>query len=281
MKGVEEKVMDNEKELKRFEGEVGHFWAGEAEVVESYLTRPGFRTPEKDIVVLKMQCVFESGPGIGGFARNIHRIAEMVDFLDETISRQEFKEELQTQLQEVFHYNGFKDLLEELMGHTVSHKALVDEFCQAPWTSWSRAYYAYRAQHTSSVEKAGISFCRGQGCADMTVYCRHGGDPFKDRLAKFAKQVIRDELSHGPSEGKHLLMKVCKTEEDWRVAFQAACEVSRIHLLARNQQYGSPLGEKRIEEICRFENRAITLAEVASIGGYRLEDFGWTEHLHP
>jgi hypothetical protein len=55
----------------------------------------------------------------------------------------------------------------------------------------------------------------------------------------------------------------------------------KVGLRARNQQYSNPLSKDRVEEVCRFENRSLTLTEVASIGGYRLEDFGWTEHLHP
>jgi hypothetical protein len=81
------------------------------------------------------------------------------------------------------------------------------------------------------------------------------GDPFKDRLGAAMRKIAHDEMGHGPARVEGYVAERINSDEDlerdkhWLDAFMMA------HFRVRNEIWGYPLSEERIDEIQRGEGR--------------------------
>jgi fructoselysine-6-P-deglycase FrlB-like protein len=62
--------------------------------------------------------------------------------------------------------------------------------------------------------------------------------------------IAEDELRHGPKDIVEVAAKI-ETEEDLEKAVAALREYAKRHLRMRNETFGHPLSEQRLEEIDR------------------------------
>jgi len=69
-----------------------------------------------------------------------------------------------------------------------------------------------------------------------------------DSIAAACRSVYEDEMDHA-HHGVELMVQAAKTEADWQLAWEMVAAISQQRLRMRNQQFGFPLAEARLQEI--------------------------------
>ena len=79
-----------------------------------------------------------------------------------------------------------------------------------------------------------------------------GGNVLSDKIAAACKNVYDDEVDHA-AHGADDLNAVAKSQEDWELAKQMVTEISMQRLYMRNEEFGFPLSNERLQEIAQGE----------------------------
>lgn len=214
-----------------------HWWAGEAEVVRVYFSRP--RTPESDLFWLTAQAYKESYP-----------LRVLPKHVREEVLRNggvapARGPAIETQLlQEAKHFKMLADLVSEL------RRAPIDlaELKPLPQDLALQDLRAGFRDHGSDLDRAAIAFTEGGGGAMFWELTRIGDSALEHRIAAIFREIYQDELSHG---WPHLeeIARHARCEADWLRAEAIICDISRQRLRMRNEMFGNPLDATRVREI--------------------------------
>lgn len=225
----------------------GKFRAGEAEVAQRFFSEK--RPLEQHLDWLRFQVARE--------ARNLEEIArhercELVEKVDDTVTRETLVDQLTEDYQEVRHYSMLAYLFEGIGGEKVRWKELRARAQQASWYELSRREHQRWAElraRGSELQLAAALFTRGGGGALFYGMIALAGGDYEELLAAASRTILRDEIEHGASEGRDELYRQVRGGEDVAAAKKIIAEMCEIRLRMRNEQYSRVLSESRFEAI--------------------------------
>ncbi|MEW6269238.1 MAG: hypothetical protein AB1689_08080 [Thermodesulfobacteriota bacterium] len=211
-------------------------WAGEAEIARTYLAH--HRSVAGDARFLAAQAWKETR-----LVRALppERRAEcfataVVDDHPEGAPPIKFAEEVK-------HYRLLAGLLEELTGEPVT----LDRLRELPAETRLQELRApYRAG--TPLERAVVNFTEGGGGAIYAVLAELGETPFDRRMAAAFREILDDEVFHGPAEIQNVARHASRPD-DWRHAADLVRRICRARLDMRNEMFGFPLADARLDEI--------------------------------
>ncbi|HKA54447.1 MAG TPA: hypothetical protein VKJ47_12380 [Candidatus Binatia bacterium] len=214
------------------------YWAGEAEVVQTYFRRP--RTRAQDLSWLKAQAYKEARP-----FRELPRDLQE-EFLRTGTLRDhpEGVEAARRMAQETGHFWLLADLIAEFFGVTV---APTDVLMLPADRKLQELRAAYRAGG-GGVERAAVGFTEGGGGAMFQILSQLDGGGLERKIASVFRVIADEEIPHGPM-AIYTVADRAQHEADWQRARTIVRSISRQRLLMRNEMFGHPLSVARIREI--------------------------------
>ena len=230
-------MADTRKFMTGLVGVAAPYWAGEAEIVRSYFSRP--RTLERDLLWLKAQAFKETRhlrilPA--DKREEFWRTGTVADHPEGPEAGRKFAEEMK-------HFRLLSDLIAELIGAPVTMADLVE----LPQETELQAMRApYRAG--GELDQAIVNFTEGGGGAIYWVLARIEGGELERRIAHAFRVIYEDEVIHGPGE-IHTIARHATSAQDWRRAERIVEMICRQRLHMRNEMFGFPLSGARIREI--------------------------------
>ena len=211
-------------------------WAGEAEIVTTYLA--AHRSPARDLVWLKAQAWKEtrllrvlSPAARATFAANGTVVAH-----PEGAPAEKFVEEMK-------HFRLIAEIIEALTGTRVALEDL-DELAEETRLQALRAPF----RSGTAFERALVDFTEGGGGAIYAVLGRLDRDALDRRIAAAFREIHDDEIFHGPAE-IHTIARLARDDHDWRRAAVIVAAICRQRLRMRNEMFGAPLSDSRLEQI--------------------------------
>lgn len=227
------------------------YWAGEAEVVRTYFSRP--RTADQDIHWLRFQCYKEFHSSVrgaeGGTVRGpLRELGELALDLRGRAARAHFAHELEELGEEFSHYAVLAEILEDLQGSPVAPDDLTPGSEEISLAAMRRQIVEAHGDFGALVCK----FTEGGGSGMFAAGKEIGGNPLDDRLAAAFRLIFDDEVDHMRG-GASALADMHLTDEDWELAKSLLRQLSMQRVRMRNEMFGHPLDETRLEEIDRGE----------------------------
>lgn len=241
----------DELEAKRRGNELLEFasrwWAGEAEVTRTFFSQP--RSRDEHLRWLRMQACKELQPRPQGIIiRNVEQLQRDYAQLEKSVDRHDYQDRIEFLLEEFRHYVLFADVVDQLTGARLTPEELATyEVPEERKLREMRERYA--AQH-GALARAASSFCEGGGASLFYEGMQIGGDPVSDTVAAACASVYKDEMEHA-SHGIEDMVRVARTEADWALAREMVEAISRQRLRMRNEQFGYPLTDDRLDEIAQ------------------------------
>ena len=238
----DQRATELRNELTRF---ASRYWAGEAEVARTFFAQP--RTNEEHLRWLRLQAYKELQPRDDGLIlRLVDQLKADYPLLEHGRERTDFLHTIQFLEEEFRHYVLFADVIDAITGGRLTMEELANYD--------SAGEYELRTLRQRLAEKHGdlarfaSSFCEGGGASIYYEGSLVGGDPLSDRIAVACKGVYDDEVDHAV-HGASNLTSQARTEEDWALAKEIVTFISRQRVRMRNEQFGFPLSEARLQEI--------------------------------
>lgn len=250
MPAPEEATTDLVSQVERLQCTAGRYWAGEAEVVRTYFSRP--RTKEQEIQWLTLQCYKEmtgSGfPGRGGLVQGpIEELRRMFPLIDIEVDRHEFLHVAEGLYEEFKHYTLMADLHDWLTGERIVPSRI------EPLPEDRRLAELRLARRAlGPVEMAAVHFTEGGGSALFYAGKRISGGEFERRVAAACQTVWDDEVDHVAYRFREVA-EAARTPEDWETVHRIVVEISWQRVVMRNEQFSFPLPPQRMAEIERGE----------------------------
>jgi len=265
------------RSIPEIEELIGKFRAGEAEVASRFLSQK--RPLEQHLDWLRFQVARE--------ARNLEEIAnhqrcELVEKVDESVSRETLVDQLTEDYQEIRHYAMLAYVYEGISGERVKWRELRESASRASWYELSRMEHrrwAELRERGSQLELAAALFTRGGGGALFYgMIPLYGGD-YEEALSRASKVILRDEIEHGASEGREELYQLIRSDDDVEVAKRIIVEMCRIRLEMRNVQFAQILPDERMREIGEGTIAPVTIDDMLSACPREPGDwFEWYHH---
>jgi len=223
------------------------WWSGEAEVARTFFSRP--HKPEEHLQWLRLQACKELQPRAGGIIiRHAEKLVNDYRELEQGVDRWAYLRTIEFMLEEFRHYALFADLVDEITGGALTPEELAGY--DLPEEQQLRAVRGDAMQQYGALARCASSFCEGGGASIFFEGARIGGDPLSEKIAAACRSVYDDEIDHA-RHGVEELVAVAKTDDDWAIARRLIETISRQRLLMRNEQFGHPLSEERVEEIAQ------------------------------
>jgi hypothetical protein len=219
---------------------VAPLWAGEAEITRTYFEKT--RSREGDLFWLRAQAFKETRhlrdlpSGLQAEWWATGRIAEHPQGPG---AAQVLEEEMK-------HYGLLAGLIARLTGVPVDPTDLrgLEE---------DRKLQALRAGFRKSrrkVDLAAVTFTEGGGGSMYTVLKELGGGEFDRAIAAAFREIHSDEVIHGPMQ-IHRIAHHAEGPEDWDAVREMGVEICLQRLHMRNEMFGRPLGQQRLDEIAK------------------------------
>jgi len=233
------------------------FWAGEAEVFQSYWTWKG-RSRESDKTWLSYQCfkeMWDTGLGdkkLGLCHGLLEQLTEQFPKVDRGIDRHTVLDIAEGLTAEFAHYCAFADVYDALCapGEPTLNPDLLET-----WPA-EQKLAQLRREHRATHGEIGLRatrFTEGGYCRlyaeGMALMGRGGID---DKIAEACVRVYEDEFDH-MLKGVAGLDDGNMTDPDWDLLCRLTVEQLKLRIHMRNDQFGKPLSEARIAEIFRGE----------------------------
>ena len=95
-------------------------------------------------------------------------------------------------------------------------------------------------------------FTEGGGSGMFAAGKEIGGNPLDDRLAAAFRRIFDDEVDHMRG-GADALAALSLTDDEWELAKSLLRQLSMQRVRMRNEMFGHPLDETRLEQIDRGE----------------------------
>jgi hypothetical protein len=240
-------------------------WAGEAEVARTYFNSPR-RSTESDLLWLKRQCFKEFwGSAVTKFDRggivpgSLRRLAEEAGGVDQTIDRHEFLDALDTVRAEFSHYTYFADLHDAMRppGTPALNPRMLEEWPE------EKELTALRYRHREAHGSIGMRACKtteGGYCTLFAEGMKLKGRPGVDgMIAEACGKVFDDEFGHMLS-GITGIAEEGLTPGDWKLLERLLVEQLKQRIRMRNEQFGYPMPEERVQAIYRGEIEPLRFA---------------------
>lgn len=214
------------------------YWAGEAEVVRTYFSRP--RTRDQDLYWLRAQAYKEARP-FRDLPENLR-----AEFLRTGVVQcpRNGNETAQRIAEETRHFWLLADLIAACFEVQVS---LTDVVLLPEDRRLQELRAALRAQG-GELEQAAVAFTEGGGGSMFQVLSQLDGGAWERKIAAIFQIIAQEEIPHGPME-IHAVARHAKSEMDWERVRVIVRDISRQRLLMRNEMFGFPLSSGRVQEI--------------------------------
>ena len=221
------------------------WWAGEAEAAKTFFGMP--HSGEEHLRWLRLQAYKELQPRPDGLIRRlVDKLQADYPGLEHGVDRAGYLHTLEFLLEEFRHYVLFADVIDEVTGGVLTPEELATY--ELPEERKLRELREAFGREWGDLARSASSFCEGGGASLFYEGMRTSGDPLSDKIAAACKSVYRDEMEHA-HHGVEDLVRVARTEADWRTARYLVEEISKQRLRMRNEQFGFPLSEERLREI--------------------------------
>jgi hypothetical protein len=254
------KSMGLERRIEQLQEAPARWWAGEAEIVRVYFSRP--RTAADDARWLKLQAARE----IGAASRLAAEAARTFEEIDVSIDRHDFEAAVRTVNEEVRHYRLLADILEEVTGekpkaaelfpYAGTLKQRVGHPELPAMTEHIAVLKKLHEEHGDELTETVLRFFEGGGAAIFYSgskvleypYISYSNGAIEGKIASAMKIIFEDELRHGPIHIAKAAARI-RTDEDFRAAKAIIEAKAKAHLRFRNETFGYPLTEARMREI--------------------------------
>jgi hypothetical protein len=221
---------------------VNRFWAGEAEVAATFFSRS--RDAEEHLRWLKSQMVRELAWPDG----RLVRLLDAYKQVERAQDRHSVHTLFMTAEEEYSHYVVLADIAEAAAGRRITPDEIMYNKELAEW----RALDGVRTRE-ADWDNAVSGFHEGGG---LGIYwtCMHltpmDGDPYREQIAQAMGMIYSDELEHA-ARGLRQVVRIAATasEEMWQRVLEKVLLVGYHRVRMRNEQFGFPLTEQRVEEI--------------------------------
>jgi len=254
--------MELQQRIQQLREAPARWWAGEAEVVRVYFSRP--RSPADDARWLKLQAARE----IGAAARAAAELPGMFEAVDAAVDRHDLENAARGLYEEARHYRLLMDILEEITGEKPDP---ADLFARAGTRQSARQRVGHPelpalTEHIAVVKKlyerygdlteTVLSFFEGGGASIFYSgsklleysYTSYSKGVIERKIAASMKIIYDDEMRHGPIHIPNVAARL-KTKADFRAAGEIIEAKAKAHLRLRNETFGYPLSETRMCEI--------------------------------
>ncbi len=235
------------------------WWAGEAEVVRTYFSRP--RTRNDDLFWLKLQAARE----LGTVERLLHPLQHQLAQIEKELSRSEFETALRSVYEEARHYRLFADIIEQIAGEKPDAQELLDYSGTMRETKGHPDLPALTAEVEITVDlrnrhgalaDIALGFFEGAGAAMFYAgsqlmeyeYSSYSGGKIEKEIAEAMAIVFQDEMRHGPVHIPRVAQAI-QSDEEMATAINILETKSIAHLRLRNETFGNPLSDHRMKEI--------------------------------
>lgn len=214
------------------------YWAGEAEVVRTYFSRP--RTQAQDLFWLRAQAYKEARP-----FRDLPQDLQAEFLRTGTVqNRPTDNETAQRIIEETRHFWLLADLVADCFGAKIT---LTDVVVLLEDRKLQGIRTAFRVQG-GALERAAVTFTEGGGGAMFQALSQLEGGEFERKVAAVFKIILDEEIFHGPME-LYTIARLVKRETDWEQVGLIVRAISRQRLVMRNEMFGFPLSSARMQEI--------------------------------
>ena len=239
---------------------VNRYWAGEAEVAAVFFRRA--RSAEEHLRWLKSQMVRELGWPDGRLTRLLGAYQQVEHETDRHAVHVLFS----NAEEEYSHYVVLADIAESAAGRRIAPEEIMYNKELPAW----KALDAVRTRE-ADWDNAVAGFHEGGGLGIYWTCMRlqpMDGDPFRDQIASAMAMIYGDEIEHA-ARGLRQVVRIAATatEEMWQRVVEKVLQVGYHRVRMRNEQFGFPLLDERIDEIHsgRISPYIPPLPEVASI----------------
>jgi hypothetical protein len=233
-------------EVKKRIGEVlqraNRFWAGEAEVAAAFFSQP--RSKDEHLFWLKSQMVRELGWPDG----RLTRVMDAFKQLESVSERHAVHAALINAEEEYSHYVVLADIAETIAGRRIVPDEIMYNKDLPEWQALAKVRTS-QAGWDSAVS----GFHEGGG---LGIYytCMNlqpiEGDPYRPAIAEAMAMIYGDELGHA-AHGFRTVVQIAAqvSDEEWQQVLEKVEAVGYHRVRMRNEQFGFPLTNERIEEI--------------------------------
>jgi hypothetical protein len=232
--------------VKRRIGEVlqrvNRYWAGEAEVASTFLSRP--RSADEHLRWLKSQMLRELAWPDG----RLSRLVEAFKNVEQDVDRHRVHVLFMTAEEEYSHYVVLADIAEQAAGRRIVPEELL----------YNRELPEWKALDQVRTREAGwdsaVSGFHEGGGLGIYYAAMHlapmEGDPYREAIAAAMAMIYGDEVEHA-ARGFRDVVRIAATTTDelWQRVMEKVELVGYHRVRMRNEQFGFPLSEERIEEI--------------------------------
>ena len=166
--------------------------------------------------------------------------------LEHGVGRDDFLYTAQFLEEEFRHYVLFADVIDTLTGGQITPEELA-KYEYAEETKLRLLRKSYVDEHGDLASFAS-SFCEGGGASIYYEGSLVGGNPLNNQIAAACKGVYDDEVDHA-AHGAAGLAAEAKTDKEWEQATEMVTAISQQRVRMRNEQFGFPLTDDRLQEI--------------------------------
>jgi hypothetical protein len=219
------------------------YWEIEAAIVRRFFKNKPTR--DDHIFWLKAQLWKELHPVDGyftGLQKELNNLAASFPEIDKSIGRHQYHSLLEQLTQEFNHYVLMADILEYLLGHTVS---AADTF-QLPQEKKLGDIRRNYASSGSALDKAAVLVTEGGGARMFREGRKLTGGRLERMIARAMEVVYQDEKNHYKEAAREAALAVRKKQELARMK-KAIQEVSLQRVYMRNEMFREPLTDNEIE----------------------------------
>jgi len=223
------------------------YWAGEYEVVSTFFSRP--HPKQEHVSWIRAQAWKEFWGTLDGNTESIpmRSLKELMDSyhnLEDREARHRFLHTAQEMYEEFHHYAMLADILDDLEGRHVRPEELTQCDEDAKLTEMR----AHIARTEGDLGAFVNKFSEGGGSSMYRAGMEINGGELEQRMATAFSVIFTDEIDH-MQKGADGLRRVVKTPEQWDKVKRLTREVARQRVRMRNDMFGHPLSEERLQEI--------------------------------
>ncbi len=242
---------------------IDQYTSGEAEVVRVFFSTP--RTQEEYLTMILRQMGREA---IG--VHWLHGLGALGDRLERGVGRWQLYWRVQQVADEIKHFALLADVAEWVAGRRLPAEEMRRYEAHPFWEEGTPETYLHppllpeaarmvdvtrelMAELGPDLMKEVAELSEGGGGGAFIEASRAGADEFQRRYAAAMKQIIADEMRHGPEKVDGFVEEHVDTEADLEWAAGALTVIMAQHLRLRNEIYGCCLSPARLAAIGRGE----------------------------
>jgi hypothetical protein len=249
---------------------IGRYAAGEAEVVQAYFAAEHTADENLDVLLRQMGRELQT-------SQWLHRAVLMNEQLEDAVDRPRFVDFLEQIADEVKHYSLIADLADWVAGRKITRAeaiqyqvyaiydpALPEEHLRHPALPEATRMVQFireaHATHGAEFAHAVLRLSEGGGGGAFVAAAELSGDEFRERLAAVMRDIVSDEMGHGPGRVRAFAREWVTDEATLERTEALLAAYMLQHLRLRNEIWRNPLPEARIAAIERGEIVPMTLA---------------------